>query len=409
VSVSVSTDKQGRHRIQYRFGGKVSSLRLGGKTPKKVVEAFANEFRVLLHHRECGLELPASTTKWLSDLTDERYAKLEKIGLVQRRRGKVLFISYLEEFFARRAANNDLAASTPAVWSRAIAKVKDFWKHDVPIDELKGQNFADFRGFLKKQKGKSGGCWAEATVNKTCGVLSQALNSAVLEGILDRNPVRGWVKTTAGANPENWEYIDSDTIRLLIASTSCREERLLIGLSRFAALRIPSEIKELTWSDLHEAPDGRCGILSVRTPKTSNSGKHFKEVPVRWELLSLLKEMKQASISEYMLPTLRGLVRPQSRIERLCVRAGVAKWKKISHNLRASCLTDWLRHYGVVEVSQWAGNSPKILLGHYCRPNQGTASLLAAARFLDDNDSPKPLALPQSDSPVATDMPPKAA
>ncbi len=409
MSVSVSTDKEGRHRIQYRFSGKVSSLRLGGKTRKKGVEDFAKEFRVLIHYRECGLELPASTTKWLADLTDERYAKLEKIGLVQKRRGKVLFISFLEEFFARHASNNDLADSTPAVWHRAIAKAKEFWKHDVPIDELKGQDFADFRGFLKKQKGKSGGCWAEATVNKTCGVISQALNAAVLEGILDRNPLRGWVKTTAGANPENWEYIESDTIRLLITSTSCPEERLLLGLSRFAALRIPSEIRELTWGDLQVSPDGQCGILKVRTPKTSNSGKHFKEVPICRELLALWQQAEGDASSEHVFPRLRGYSNPQMILRRLCDRSGVVVWRRISHNLRASCLSDWMRNFGVIEVSQWAGNSPKVLLTHYCRSNQGTASLLAAARLLNDAASPTPLALPQSGLPVATGMPPKAA
>lgn len=331
-----------------------------------------------------------------------------KHGFVTARKSRVGFLEHVEAYFAQHAQSINAPDSTKAVWNRAIRMAWQFWKKDVPLQALSGKDFVEFRVFLLSLKGRYGQRWSEQTANKCCGVLSQALNAAVVEGLIDRNPLRGWVKTTAGANPANWEYIDLDTIREVMAASTCSEERLLLGLSRFAGLRIPSEIKSLTWDDLEIAPDGKVGLLKVRTPKTQRSGKHEKVVPVCEELLELLKEARLTSNSEFMLPRMRTYSSPQMVVIRLCRRAGVEVWRRITHNLRASCLSDWRKRFSDIEAAQWAGNSPQVLLAHYTRSDKSPTSIFAAAQRMSGSEG-QPDSRVGSDGPVTATLSPRAA
>jgi integrase len=335
---------------------------------------------ILIQHYENGLEAPPEIKRWLQELGDERYAQFLEHGLVgKQRRQQVNFLAFVKDYFARRARNNKSPDSTRKVWDRAVRWTTNYWQTDFPLQSLTGQQCSDFRGFLLQQKGRGNATWTDASASKICSCVSQALNAAVKEGLIDKNPLRGWAKTSVGANPDTWEYVSTATIRRLMDASTCPEERLLLGLSRLAALRIPSEIRTLKWSDL--TIEGEVGLLKVRTPKTTKNGKHEKDVPVCGELLRLMLEARKSSVSEFMLPRLRSHSNPQMVFGRLCDKAGVARWKRITHQLRASCLSDWMAHYSVVEVSHWAGNSPKILLTHYARPQKAAASVFAAARL----------------------------
>lgn len=380
MSVSLNRDKQGRWRIDYRFQGKSTSLRLGASASRRVAEAFFREFEVLYRCRKHGTPLPPETQRWLVEMDGETHSRLAGRGLADARSPKVGLVEFLERHFATRLETGEVAKSTMSVWSRAVGWATRFFGRDVRLDSLGVKEFQAFHKFLLSQKGRCGQAFSSNTANKMCGVISQALNAAVREGLVPRNPAAGAVKTTAGYNRQNEEYVPVDSIHRLLAVSDCPEERLLLGLSRFAALRVPSEVRNLRWEDFKPCEASRTGVLRVESPKTARYGKPERVVPVCSELLELLEDARTGSESEFILPRLRTHSNLQMVVLRLRKRAGVSPWRRVTHNLRASCLTDWRMLFPDVQVAGWAGHSPAILTHYYSRTDRSDESVREAAR-----------------------------
>lgn len=400
MSVSLNRDKQGRWRIDYRFKGKNTSLRLGANASRRAAEAFFREFEVLYRCRKHGTPLPPETQRWLVEMDEETHSRLAERGLADARSPKVGLVEFLEGHFAARLETGEVAKSTMRVWNRAVRWATRYFGKDARLDGLGCQEFQAFHKFLLSQKGRCGQGFSSNTANKMCGVLSQALNAAVRDGLLPRNPAAGAVKTTAGYNRQNEEYVGVDSIRRLIAVSTCPEERLLLGLSRFAALRIPSEVRNLRWEDLKPCEATRTGVLRVESPKTARYGKPERVVPVCSDLLELFEDARKGSESEFILPRLRKHSNLQMVVLRLRKEAGVAPWRRITHNLRASCLTDWRMHFPDVQVAGWAGHSPAILTHYYSRTDRSDESVREAARqmcFRRKDGDPAAAPVPTSD------------
>jgi integrase len=379
VSVSLVRDQKNRWRIDYRFKGKNTSFRLGGNISRRAAEAFFRDFEVLYRCRKHASTLQPETEKWLATMDDETHARLVERGLADARMPKVGLVEFLERHFAARLESGEVSQSTMLVWNRAVRWATRFFGKDARLDSLASKDFQSFHKFLLAQRGRCGQAFSHNTANKMCGVVSQALNAAVREGLLQRNCAAGAVKTSAGYNRQNEEYVSVDSIHRLISVSKCPEERLLLGLSRFAALRIPSEVRNLRWEDFKPCESSRTGILRVESPKTARYGKPQRVVPVCSELLNLLEDAKKGCESEFILPRLRTHSNLQMVVSRLRQKAGESSWRRVTHNLRASCLTDWRMLFPDVQVAGWAGHSPAILTHYYSRADRSDKSVQEAA------------------------------
>ena len=54
-----------------------------------------------------------------------------------------------------------------------------------------------------------------------------------------------------------------------------------------------------------------------------------------------------------------------SRFAKIVKRAGLARWPRLFHNLRASRETELAAEFPIHVVTAWLGNTPKIALKHY--------------------------------------------
>ena len=91
--------------------------------------------------------------------------------------------------------------------------------------------------------------YASATIGRMFRRGSQFFKAAIEGEILTRNPLSG-VKTPSQKNKERQRFITQDVARKVIEAGTDASWRLVIALSRFGGLRIPSELVALTWTDI---------------------------------------------------------------------------------------------------------------------------------------------------------------
>ncbi len=226
------------------------------------------------------------------------------------------------------------------------------------------------------------------TVARRCGLAKQFFRDAVRRKLIPSNPfddVGGGPK----ANAKNAHFIDLDTIQRVIDECPNAEWRLLVALSRFDGLRVPSEPCLLRWCDI----DWSENRMTVTSPKTEHhAGKETRVVPLFTDLLPYLEAVfdQAAEGAEFVLDVIRRSVNPGTRFEKIIKRSGVTTWPRLWHNLRSSRQTELTESFPAHVVNMWLGNSERIAEQHYlqvleshfqkaaCIPARGTP---ASGRF----------------------------
>lgn len=381
MSATARSDASG---IDVRLpNGKQTVLRLRSKGIRTATDCrfFADRLTRLISAINLGTTPPLEIQNWLKNLPDPIYEKLRKLGLVQRRMNDQVFCDYLANFLDDHAKGK--SPGTVKVLNRARKHAVNYFGN-LRVSEIDVQSARGFRKHLLGLRGKQGGSFAEATARKACGVVSMCLNHAIAEGIISANPFKlGKVPTSAGRNAKREAYVSESDIDKVIVALGTTEDAVLFALSRYGALRIPSEIVELRWTDI----DWARREMMVVSPKTASTGKVSRVVPIFPKLFRVLESAypKRDQNSEFILPQLRCHSNLNVRLRRSIAAAGVPAYPKVTHNLRASCITDWIAQgHSPADVAEWAGHSPKVLFDHYIRKRgTGIASraALAAAKI----------------------------
>jgi integrase len=142
------------------------------------------------------------------------------------------------------------------------------------------------------------------------------------------------------------------------------EWRLLIALSRFGGLRVPSEALALRWSDV----DWEHNRLTVRSCKTEHhEGKGERIIPLFPEIREHLQAVFDAAPvgSENVIGRYREGANLNPHFRRIIKRAGLTPWDRTWHNLRASRQTELAATFPLHTVCAWIGNTKAIAAGHY--------------------------------------------
>ncbi len=167
------------------------------------------------------------------------------------------------------------------------------------------------------------------------------------------------------SNPERAYYVTPESIQAILAACPDDQWRAIVALSRYAALRCPSEIVVLRWGDVN----WERGRLTVRSPKTAgHEGHAVRVVPITPELRPILMGLFERAEpgTEAVVPRLRDAgVNLRTTFNKIIARAGVKPWPRLFHNMRASCATDWAERFPGHVVAGWLGHSPLIAARHY--------------------------------------------
>jgi integrase len=341
---------------------------------------------------QTGSQPPGETQLWLQRIGNALHQKLHALKLVQPRVQEQKLLAHLRAFVLEHGKN--LKPGSRQVLNRAVAHAEGFFSEDAVLGSVDLKAALAFRDHVASLRGQQPGTsMAAATINKTCRVMSQAFSQAVDLGLLQSNPFASRkIPKNVGSNPERYEYVPREVVLRVMHSCEHAEDRLVIALARFGCLRVPSELRELRWSDI----DWESRQMILTSPKTSRHGKSKRKVPLFPELFDELRRVFDAGVtSDYVLPTLRAHSNVGERVKRAIVAAGIVPWQKVMQNLRASGVEDWLRaDHPMQDVARWCGHTLKVMFEHYSRiinADSASCAALEAARLGGDGGGGNPV------------------
>lgn len=180
---------------------------------------------------------------------------------------------------------------------------------------------------------------------------------AVSAGLVAANP---WACCPRGAVANrSVRIVPREPVRRLIAELErreCRDVALALALARFAALRVPSEARALTW-DRVDLQTRQLRVISVKTLRSHPE----RVVPIDPDLHAVLS--RHAEPRGRVLWT--RLANYRATLARAAHAAGVTLWPRPMQACRSSCENDWRRLVGPSTAATWAGHSPEVAAKHY--------------------------------------------
>ena len=353
---SISTDKRGSRRIYFTDPqGSRKGLRLG-KVPKKLAESIKLRVEEILQDQLFNRPHASELANWISGLSGVMAEKMVAVGLLSEAPATMTVEALIETFLA----GSDVKSSTRAAYRQATQSLIQSLGGKTSTAQL---TVSDADAWRKACVGEG---LAKATIAKRTNVAKTIFKKAVSLGILKSSPFEA-LRVGSQVNPERSVYVDRSVIADVIDECPSIDWRAIVGLTRFAGLRCPSELQQLKWSDIDWAKK----LLTVRSPKTAHhSGGGLRIVPVAPELQPILFELfEQAAVEEdRMLPKIvDSTANLRTSFHKIIERAGHKPWPRLFQNLRGSCETDWVDLYPSHQVASWLGHSPSVAARHYLK------------------------------------------
>lgn len=358
---SLSYDKNNnRWLVQFVSpdGSRKTVTTKGSKRSRDNGRQKANSFREkideLLSNRLRGQSVPADLAKWVIGLPVETYDKLAAAGLLEERASTKLG-PFLADWFEKRKHRKE---STLTVWGHARRNLTDYFGANKDLRSINEADAEEFELWLSEHEKL-----AESTVRKRCGFAKQMLASAVKTRLIETNPLQALKVAAKGNKKRQYFVTEAEAQKVLLACPNA-EWRAAFALARYGALRMPSEIEELKWTDI----DWQNERFRVHAPKTEHHADNGDRLPplfpeVRKALSELWDQTPEGTV--YVLPKIRKLTNINPQLGRIIKNAGLKIWPKRWQNLRATRATELRRHFPEEVVVDWCGHTETIAMEHY--------------------------------------------
>jgi len=367
---SLSRHSNGHKTIQFTLQGKRETVRLGKCNVKQAEKARTHiEFLVAAVITQHPID--SETAKWVSALESGLAEKLARVGLIPNRLeqskpvedGKPRTLkAFLGHYIGTRT---DVKDRTLSFFNRARASLLAFFPDDKPLDEITAGDAREWRLWLFRCGSYKGKPLAQNTVNDRCKKAKQFFNAAIEYELLGKNPFAK-LPGSVRSNRAKFHFVTlEETVRLLDTAPDM-EWRLLLALCRYGGLRSPSETMILRWQNI----DWQRSRMIVFSPKTErHEGRECRTVPIFPELRPFLEEAWESAEpgAEYLLEELRTHANLGTRLVKIIQRAGLKRWPRVFHNLRASRQTELENTFPTHVVCDWLGNNESTAREHYLR------------------------------------------
>jgi site-specific recombinase XerD len=292
---------------------------------------------------------------WLATISDKLHKKLAAVDLVAARSGAAgnvpTLAAFLADFIAKRTGS--ARPGTIASMKGAAARLTDHFGDDVTIDAINSGQADEWLLWMTSTKKYAG-----ATIGRTVKRARQFFRAAVRLKLLQEN-VFADLKAPGQTNESRNFYVTPEVAAQVLDALPDVEWRLIFALSRFGGLRCPSEHLPLTWPDIDWARDR----FLVRSPKTGD-----RWVPIFAELRPYLAAAFEAAHEGTLHVISRRRDSAQrwgTLLDRILSRAGIKRWERLFHNLRASRQTELTARFSIGTVCRWLGNSISVADQHY--------------------------------------------
>ncbi|MCA9102714.1 MAG: site-specific integrase [Planctomycetales bacterium] len=322
-----------------------------------------------------------SDTPWETELAEwvaklpERRPKLAddlvKHGLIRSREKSTLagFIKFYTE------QRQDVAPSTKVAWDQGARDLLEHFGKERSIHTITRSDALDFRAWLMAKKKKNGKPRRPATTDKRLRFAVMLFGAMAERELIVKNPFSR-VSVAAPIDESRNVFVSRETIYRVLDQAPDAEWRLLICLSRFAGLRVPSEALSLEWRHI----DWSRKLITVPSPKTKHhAGGGQREIPLFDVLVEPLLDAHEeaAKGAVYVISKHRSQADSQGGWRSTNVRkpfsdiikkAGMEPWPKLWHALRASFETELVERTPIQSVAKFMGHSPRVAVTNYLRP-----------------------------------------
>lgn len=349
-----------------------------------VDEADARLWVKHLDHLKWSMENGASrdpaTRTWLRGLPDDLHLKLSKQGLDAPRAinepepiKPITVKEYCDSF--SQSIRCELKTSSQTSYGHTVKRLNEFFGTR-PIESISPMDARNFRTWLKESSNKrdrpdeNGKVkeLAENTIRRRMGVCKLIFGEALTDGLIARNPFAG-IPSTVRSNKERQEYVPMETFSLVLEKAPDCRWKLLMILARTGALRIPSEVFPMLWSDI----DWNKKRLLIHCIKTEHHAKHATRTLPMFPLIeTALIEHRIAQLKSGLydpagkvFPDINEGTNLRTRFESIIRRAEVRQWPKLWQNLRSSGATDMAKNFPAHIATQFCGHTSEVALEHY--------------------------------------------
>ena len=350
------------------------TIRLGKASEKKAAEV-CRRVEDLLTAKILGGSFDRDLATWLAGIDSALRQKLAKAGLAPAAATALRLGEFLEQYMAGRT---DLKQSTRLVLGHTKRCLIAYFGANKSLRDIKPGDADQWRIWLATSaNSRDNDCdqLASNTVNRRCGIARQFFRAAIRLGLVESNPFSSLSAAVRGNRARQY-FVSRQEVDAAIAAAPDHEWRLIIALSRYGGLRLPSELLTLTWADV----DLEAKAMVIRASKTEhheNGG--IRTCPIFPEIAPFLQEARRSAAPDAICVISRyrqSNINLRTQFNKILKRAGLTPWPKLFHNMRASRQTELLKHFPINDVCEWLGNSPKIALEHYA---QVTAESLGVA------------------------------
>ncbi len=342
--------------------GRRQTIRLGGVS-KKIAETAKAKIEELLAAKIAGHSIQPETAAWLAKIADVIHERLYKAGLVDKRHKAettvVTLGQHLETFIASLGPQKRM---TGLNYGRARRLLEEYFGKDRRLDSIHEGDADDYKAWLLAPT-EDRKAFALASASVDLRRARQFFKAAVRHRLIPANPFEE-VKCGSQANPSRQAFVTHETIEAVIAACPNNDWRLIFALARYAGLRIPSELDDLRWSDIHWDRNR----MTIRVPKKEHLAGHEERiVPIFAELRPHLeKAFDEAEVGAiYVVPRARGDRNLRRYAEQTIKKAGVKQWPKLFVNLRSSRETELMQTHPAHVVLSWIGHTAKVANAHY--------------------------------------------
>ncbi len=364
---SICNDPKGCRRILFVDpDGKRQSIRLG-RVSKRTAESMKFRIEQLLEVRQFGRAMESDLAEWVKGLELSLGKKLARRGLIPKPDDDptVTLRTWLDAWKARR--KGDYKPASLIAWGQVIDALAKHFGDDCALDSIDPAKAESFRQSMIKSDLRA------TTIHKRLQHARMFFADAVREGVVGSNPFE-FVRHRPGDASERRQYVPEADVMRVIEFAPTSTWKLLIALSRFGGLRVPSEALSLRWADI----DWERQRITVPSPKTEHiAGRGYRVIPLFPVLRPYLDAAWEAATegADYIFPEeirKRALgpggwanANLRTMLSKFIRRAGVESWSRLWHSMRASCESDLARRFPLAVVCKWLGNTQAVALRHY--------------------------------------------
>lgn len=368
-----------------------SKKKLYGFNRESSAIVFGEHLDRLVSYRKRGEEVDRKLRTWLDELPEPMYKKLVLWGLVEPK-VKTMTLQDLIDIHLTGPRAVGVKPGTVAVRRRWFKLLIEFFGADRELRTLNSNEASAFEGRYKSR-------FSPSSWGRGIAYYKGMFNYAIRKGWMTYCPFE-YVKSGNITNPSRQRFIDNDTATRVLQHCSTAQERLVFCLSRYGALRIPSEIQYMTWDDI----DFEHGKFLVKSPKKESfdnqkngvfTDKAKRYVPLFPELRKAFLEYREEfpenggellfvrSASNPKGILTKSKASAHGFLKNAIKKAGLEVWPKLLHNLRSTRETELLASgMPIRDVCAILGHSPEMALKHYI---QVSVSLFEAAGALVTN------------------------